>query len=234
MRRARSPQLTAHRPHLTGPGYLVGPARSAADQGQPTKIVLTLPPAALTRSADDLLAMVERSGFIPDGVVGIETGGLKVVESLTIPPAIVLRCRMARPSTELKKSRPGRRVLRMLPYALADQFRLIEDWVGSRDKPSVPPPTEELLRGIEEIARTVAERGLTRLLIVDDAVDSGGTLGCVMSALRSRLPEEVRVVSAVVTRTRPPERTATEPDFALHSMVLCRFPWSFDYKALAA
>ncbi|MFF4724666.1 phosphoribosyltransferase family protein [Streptomyces mirabilis] len=199
-----------------------------------TKIVRTLSPAALTRAADDLVAMVERSGFIPDAVVGIETGGLKVVESLATPPPIVLRCRMARPSTELKKSQLGRRLLRSLPYALADRFRLIEDWIGSRGKSSVPSPPDELVRCIDEIARIVAERGLTRLLVVDDAVDSGGTLGCVMSALRARLPEEVRVVSAVITRTRPPERTATEPDFALHSMVLCRFPWSFDYKVLAA
>lgn len=198
-----------------------------------TKIVRTLTPADLTRAADDLVAMAERSGFTPDVIVGIETGGLKLVEALSSPPAVVLPCRMRRIGTELKESVPGRRLLRRLPYAVGNRIRQIEDWVGCRGEARVPAATEELIRGVDEIARVVAERGLTCVLVVDDAVDSGGTLACVMGALRARLPENVRLGSAVLTRTRPPERTAAQPDFALHSMVLFRFPWSLDYKAHA-
>ena len=198
-----------------------------------TKTVRTLSPSELTRAADDLIASVVESGFTPDALIGIETGGLKVVEALSKPPPIVLRCRMVRSTTEVKKLTVAARVLRRLPYPVADRLRLLEDWLGSRQTPGIPPPTRELEDAVDVIAGVVDELGLKRLLLVDDAVDSGGTLGCVLAALRARMPDDVKVLSAVLTRTRPVQNTAVEPDFTLHSMVLLRFPWSFDYRTRA-
>lgn len=195
-----------------------------------TKTVRTLSPVGLQRAADELLAQVERSGFVPDVLVGIETGGVHVVQALSNPPPLILSCRLVRPSTQMKQSSAGQRLLRVLPYAITNRLRLLEDWMGSRAAPTVPPTTQELKDGIAAVGRTVAERGCKRVLIVDDAVDSGGTLARVLRDLGPSLPVGTEVRSAVLTRTRPATRTAVEPDFALYSMVLLRFPWSFDYK----
>lgn len=197
------------------------------------KSVRSLSARELTLAADELMAKVERAGFYPDALVAIETGGRRVVDSLTAPPCRILSCRMVRATTEVKKSNLGRKMLRWMPYSLSDRLRLFEDWLDSRAEPKTPKPTSELVNGVEAIAQVVVENELKRLLVVDDAVDSGGTLGCVVGALRARLPEDVEVLSAVLTRTRPPERTAVEPDLTLYSGVLLRFPWSFDYKSSA-
>jgi hypoxanthine phosphoribosyltransferase len=70
--------------------------------------------------------------------------------------------------------------------------------------------------------------GVCRILVVDDAVDSGRTLEVVLRWLRGRCPDaEVR--SAVLTVTTP--RPLLIPDFYLYYPdVLIRFPWSLDNK----
>ena len=65
-----------------------------------------------------------------------------------------------------------------------------------------------------------------RVLVVDDAVDSGVTLDTVFRSLRETAPPDTEVRAAVVTVTL--DRPLIEPDFTLYRGVLCRFPWSFD------
>jgi hypoxanthine phosphoribosyltransferase len=194
------------------------------------KRVLTLSQDDLTAAADELFGAVVNDGFVPDAIVGIESGGRYVVEALTSPGGRLLFCRMTRKSTETKELGTARRVLRRLPYALADRLRILEDRMSSGSQPVVPVPTEELRAGVEGIVEVVRREQLSRLLIVDDAVDSGGTLACVLTTLRGCLPQEVELRSAVVTTTRPPALRVITPDYTLHALVLCRFPWSFDYR----
>ena len=68
--------------------------------------------------------------------------------------------------------------------------------------------------------------GEHRLLVVDDAVDSGVTLATVIDLLRNTCPDRTEIRSAVITVTL--EEPRAEPDYALYRGVLCRFPWSFD------
>jgi hypoxanthine phosphoribosyltransferase len=65
-----------------------------------------------------------------------------------------------------------------------------------------------------------------RVLVVDDAVDSGVTLATVLRLLRETSPADTELRSAVVTVTLA--QPLAEPDFVLYRGVLCRFPWSFD------
>lgn len=75
-------------------------------------------------------------------------------------------------------------------------------------------------------ARVCAGSFGQRLLVVDDAVDSGVTLATVLNVLRALCPAGTEIRSAVVTVTL--DGPLIQPDFALHRGILCRFPWSFD------
>jgi hypoxanthine phosphoribosyltransferase len=66
----------------------------------------------------------------------------------------------------------------------------------------------------------------SRVMVVDDAVDSGVTLAAVLRTLRESCPPGTELRTAAITVTRP--SPAVEPDYALWRGVLCRFPWSFD------
>jgi hypoxanthine phosphoribosyltransferase len=120
---------------------------------------------------------------------------------------------------------------RRLPYAITDRLRVIEDRIGQQEPLTIPAPTETLTEELTRIGEEVVAKGIQRVAVVDDAVDSGATLACVMRTLRESLPASVEVRSAVITTTRLPELTAGHPDFKIYDLTLLRFPWSFDYKS---
>jgi hypothetical protein len=173
-------------------------------------------------------------GFVPEAVVGIANGGMKVVEAMPKNQGLVAwSCRLQRPGTE-RKEQAGlwRRLPRRLPYPLTNLFRVFEDWLHGRKDVTVPPPTPTLAEELDWISVEIERRGIQRVAVIDDAADSGATLACVMDCLRERLAESVDLRSAVITATRAPERAAISPDFRLFDLTLLRFPWSLDYKGL--
>ena len=70
-------------------------------------------------------------------------------------------------------------------------------------------------------------QGGHKVLVVDDATDSGCSLLSVLNAIEEYGSNEIR--SAVITVTR--KHTAIIPDYALfRNSTLVRFPWSADMK----
>jgi hypoxanthine phosphoribosyltransferase len=68
----------------------------------------------------------------------------------------------------------------------------------------------------------------SRVLVVDDAIDSGATMATVVEQLRDAVGDGGEVRTAVLTITT---RTAVfQPDFTLYRQTLCRFPWSHDFQ----
>jgi hypoxanthine phosphoribosyltransferase len=189
----------------------------------------TLDPAAFEIACGELAAMVERD-YAPALLVGVRTGGLVVAETmarLTSAPLQVLPLTCRRPSTSVKSHLPGLRpLLAALPEPLRNALRRAEHRmaVGHR---SAARPTETNLADAFAIGNWVRmlPNG-ARVLVVDDAVDSGVTLVTVLRMLRAACPNDVTLRTAVITMTtRDP---AVVPDYALYRGVLCRFPWSFD------
>lgn len=212
--------------------------------------VLTLGPEAFAEACGRLRGEVEASGFRPDLVVGIARGGVFVMDAAYPPGEDGVRrmvVRRQRPSTGRKSGL--RNMLRRLPRWLADIMRIAEalllelksrrksrglDESGESEKlellesaekseagnPSEKPGLLGQLGGLESI---------DRVLILDDAVDSGETVAVVAGAIKRNRPNaEVRV--AVITQTRP--HPLIRPDYALwRNRTLVRFPWSLDYHA---
>ena len=171
------------------------------------------------------------SGFEPEVVVGVATGGEFVAAAMRVPhETYVTSISVRRDSTPKKESsRLRRSLVQTLPYLLLNQLRLLEDWLlerGSREK-----PCEESAhaRSLDQLADEVRAASATRVAVIDDAVDSGRTMNIVVSGLRRRLPmAEIR--SGVITVTRPLDRVGIVPDFRLLQLTLVRFPWSMDFK----
>ena len=196
------------------------------------KPVVTLDEPILAEAVLKLWHDVITSTRRPDLVVGIATGGLICARYLQ-EEAVVMEVALRRAGTGAKQRSGVASLLRRLPYAITDRLRQVEDFHLERRSRAMPADsrfrlTPQLRLDAARIGTVARQREFRSVLVLDDAVDSGTTLGCVVMALREELPEGVNVVSAVLTHTRPDP--AFRADFALYDGVLCRFPWSFDYR----
>ncbi|MCM1077579.1 MAG: hypothetical protein NC411_09500 [Bacteroides sp.] len=182
--------------------------------------VITLDDKAFAASCRELAREVAMSGFRPQLIVGIRTGGEYVAREMLplFPGARLALVELHRPSTPHKSAL--RRLMAALPLGLLDRLRIVESRVLSllprRRIPRVllPPEILSLLP--------------MRVLVVDDAVDSGVTMLAIVRSLRECGAGDA-VLTAAVTVTTP--RPAIVPDFALYrNRTLIRFPWSMDMK----
>ena len=187
--------------------------------------VITLDDKAFSRACADLAAQVLASGYRYELLVGIATGGAIVAREMPAPLRVEVR-----PSTRAKQRLAGR-LLRHIPRPLSDRLRLAESrlyaLMARHHKPVVPEVTLD-----EKTLQTI--RGLNdreerpRILIVDDAVDSGATMLGVLRAVAAAAPAaEIRTAAITQTRDNPLIR----PGY-LHfaERVLVRFPWSADMQ----
>lgn len=151
--------------------------------------------------------------FAPDLVIGIATGGAVIAEKI-FPEVRHLTVSARRPSSTRKdRLTPLMCVVRKLPVPIKNIMRMAESRILSFRRP-VPPELEPIDTG-----------NAKRILVVDDAVDSGATLSGVLSAIRT----EGTVKSAVITVTT--SRPIIKPDLSLYNNnTLIRFPWSLDNR----
>ncbi|MGH7041240.1 MAG: phosphoribosyltransferase [Acetobacteraceae bacterium] len=197
----------------------------------PALRVVTLAREDFDRACGDLLRLVARS-YAPTMLVGIRTGGLVVAEAMARttpapPPVMPLTCRRAGTQAKARVPLLGR-ALSALPRPMADGLRKAEfNLTAGRRRTRNPPQAPDEAEAAAIAARTFANT--ERLLVVDDAVDSGVTLAAVLTTLRRRCAPATLIRSAVITQTL--ENPVIAPDYALHRSVLCRFPWSFDAAA---
>ena len=195
--------------------------------------VRTLDAYALREAAEKLMAMAEKD-FSPNLLIGIRSGGYVVAEAMSESIGgriLLLPITRQRPSTEKKKQSAGfKEILARMPYLVTNRLRVLEhrlltEWKPKAPKPSfVPDPAE-----IAEISYQLQQLGKdARILIIDDSVDSGATLLVVRDTIVALADEEAEVRTASVTITTP--SPLIQPDFFLYQYVLCRFPWSFDFR----
>lgn len=188
--------------------------------------VQTLTDTAFDAACTELMDQVERA-YAPTLLVGIRTGGLVVAEAMARAiPVAPLTCR--RPGTGAKARLPSlARAVSALPRPVTDALRIAELRLSAgRRRARAPAQTVHPKEADAIATRVRAGPANQRLLVVDDAVDSGVTLAAVLRTLRQLCPEDTEIRSAVVTVTL--DRPLVQPDFALHRGVLCRFPWSLD------
>ena len=185
------------------------------------------------RSACGVLRDAILAEGAPDVLIGIGTGGGRVAQELrTLSGGAwpVLTLGLRRPSTgaKVRYQRVGR-LLARLPVPVRDRLRLWEHRRLTRDPApgSAVAPTVTDARDVEAIAAWCAGAGATpRIVVVDDAVDTGATLARALELIAGAAPAGSVIRTAAITVT--PHHPIVVPDHVVIRGWLCRFPWSMD------
>jgi hypoxanthine phosphoribosyltransferase len=191
-----------------------------------------------------LAEMIENSGFHPDLIVGIATGGDYVAERLQRhmhPTPALASIRLQRPSTKAKAGILSR-IVSHLPRPICDTLRIIESKIlaiTDRRSPSAIPQIS-----IPDKIKDAIAAGAKRILIADDAVDSGHTMLTVAKTLQTAKDQvkgqaqyeannqgennnKPEIKTAAITQTRT--TTLLKPDYTLMpTPTIVRFPWAPD------
>ena len=78
------------------------------------------------------------------------------------------------------------------------------------------------------LKKMLSEKENKKILIIDDAIDSGDTLSAIVETLKKTNPK-AKVATAVLTETT--KNPAIRADYTLYrNQTLIRFPWSNDYR----
>lgn len=179
----------------------------------PTKVI-TLDESSFKTTCTKLEESVRQSDFEPDCVLSIANGGVYVGNEIfqELPH---LSTKLQRASTE-RKSR-FRYVFKHLPRCVLDYMRIFESWIRQ-----ISPPDREQRHTDVSIPDL---RAYSRILIVDDAVDSGATLHRIVNSIRLSYPSAELHCAVITVTTRQPMIT---PDYFIYKSILIRFPWSMD------
>lgn len=193
--------------------------------------VVTFDDAGFEAACAALMRLVAAEGA-PDLLIGVRTGGYHVAEAMVratgaAVPILPITCR--RPTTRYKAlTAPGRRLIASLPRWILDKLRVIEHRLLTR-KPRKTSAREIDAAELTAFENWVANAGVAPVVVVvDDSVDTGVTLACVVDALRARMPRDGALRLAAITVTT--ENPIIRPDHVLLQRRLCRFPWSLDAR----
>ncbi len=193
--------------------------------------VKTIDDDALNKTAKTLNNLIFND-FIPDIIIGIRSGGYVVAEIMTQTAdhkPLLLAISRRRACTETKnKIKCLKKILKLLPYAVTNRFRIIEHKrlmaKAVAQQQEFTPDTAEL----SALRSFLQARENGKILIVDDAIDSGATMKAVLDLVRKEANSACTIKTAAITVTT--DTPLIQPDYILYNNVLCRFPWSFDFK----
>ena len=180
--------------------------------------VMTLSEEAFLTAVEGLQRCVAASGFEPEAILSIRHGGEFVGKPMFagLPHYAVT---LQRSSTK-RKNRLFAAVVKRMPLFLLDRMRILEAWMLSKKKPAPIDSPRIVLPDLTTFRR---------ILIVDDAVDSGATLAAIRRSVSTLCPRAVIKTAVITVTTQSP---LIVPDFYLyHNFTLIRFPWSLDSKA---
>lgn len=182
--------------------------------------VKTLNNKEITELCRLLIEQIKISDFKPDLILGIKTGGENIarcIKDIYSDNSIKLDfCEIVRDSTNKKKNF-FKDHLRNLPLPVLNLMRIIEAKFFFNKKSR---------RGIKGLIFPDNIGSYKKILLVDDAVDSGATINIIKSNLKE-LDAEIKTAVITVTRKDPVE----QPDFTIfNDETLIRFPWSIDSK----
>lgn len=189
--------------------------------------VITLDQADFEACCRQLGNACSAGGFKPDCIVGIRNGGAYVSAEVAkcFPGTERFDVSINRPSTRHKGSL-FRMFVGSLPRPVQDFMRKVESTMCSLMHFERRPVRVAALD--HDFITFLSHHPDSRILIVDDAVDSGITMARMLKSLATQFPKLSITTAAITVTTRNP---AVQPDYAIYrDQTLIRFPWSSDAK----
>ena len=186
---------------------------------------------SLFRAICHKLALAVKEQYNPDVVIAILSGGGYVAREMLhtlntgkdIAYGEVSACR---PGNDLKQKPTTNAILTSMPRVLLDWARMAESWIlriFTRAK-----HRNLSFDNLNDDTISMLNRGNRRILIVDDAIDSGATMTGVINALNEQFPGNTIKTAAITVTTPQPSHKV---DFKIFkNLELVRFPWSKDMK----
>jgi len=163
-------------------------------------------------------------GYHPDLIVGVERGGVYVAAGMFVDTAHT-SVKACRPSTAGKtRHKKTMSLLKVMPQWALNVMRVAEAHLLR-----LSPPRNVTVNITDDARQAISKA--RRILVVDDAIDSGTTLRGVITELSTIVNQhgnrpEIRTAVITVTTSRP----AIDADYYIYkNATLIRFPWSADY-----
>ncbi|WP_168565319.1 phosphoribosyltransferase family protein [Crateriforma spongiae] len=194
-------------------------------------MILDVGSAELVDAAGTICQQVRSAGVSPSVVLGVLNGGRVPAEMLARELGSECRCVLHRRKTTGRVKSMAVSAVNRFPVFVGNVARVLEDR-ALRILSSASTETLQLRRELVDKLSWVQWYDLadkTPVLIVDDAVDSGRTVGEIVLALEHLGVSRSSMRIACVTVTRPDP--VVDVDFFYKREVLCRFPWSDDAKS---
>lgn len=183
--------------------------------------VITVNDKELQMLCSQLKSMIADSGYGFDTIIAIARGGVLLAEKMYSDNFFIVSCR--RGSTALKSGILNK-IIRRLPLRINNMLRESESRLSYISHKVLPHHLKEV--SIDDKLRNHLQQNKRKVLIVDDASDSGHTILSVVMALRKIAPDnEYR--TAVITETQTD--SVYNNDYAIfRNCTLIRFPWAPD------
>lgn len=184
--------------------------------------VLTLNSESLDLHCENLYNKIRKSGFNPDLILGVKTGGAKIAEIIfsinKLENCKLDFCHPIRQSSLNKKNR-FKNNLKSLPLPLLNILRIIEAKLLFKKK---------VRDNFFKIEFPEKITNYQKILIVDDAVDTGATLKEIIKIIKQNNPDSTIKTAVLAVTSKNP---IYKPDFSIfNNHTLIRFPWSIDAK----
>lgn len=171
--------------------------------------------------------------YQPDIVIGVLTGGGYVGREVSkflnsSKEHIYAEVQVQRKDTKKKGKGLLHKILQSLPYFILNWLRMAEMIYEDLKARNGNPKREGDIRLADEVVECLNSNAYSKVLIVDDAIDTGATLKLVKDKILEKYPETiVRIAVITVTSNRP----LIDADYCIyHDRTLVRFPWSNDVK----
>ncbi len=195
--------------------------------------VVTLRQEEFEQSCRQLAKEVGLS-YSPDVIVGILTGGgyigkLFFDELNGDGTKKYFEVEAHRPGYNTKQNSAVKAMLMMMPRVVLDWARILESKVlEHRYKSRKEIVKREIRVNVPDDVREMLTHGGCKILIVDDAIDSGVTMASVMDFFAREFPDNAIKTAVITVTTATP---TVDADYSLYNdHVLVRFPWSQDMK----
>ncbi len=179
------------------------------------------------------LGLSVSKSFQPDIVIGVLTGGGYVGREVSkylnrSKEHIYAEVHVQRKDTKKKGKGLVHKILQTLPYFLLNWLRMAEMHYEVIKAKKGNPKREGVISFSDEVVECLNSNAYSKVLIVDDAIDTGATLKLVKDKIIETYPEAiVRIAVITVTSNYP----LIDADYCIfHDRTLVRFPWSNDVK----